>query len=267
MLRSLMPWLLNVLYAALLTLLSPVILWRMLRHGRYRRGIQQKLFGRLPVTPDGRPVAWFHAVSVGEIVQLQKIVDEFRRQTGNTWMVVVSTSTDTGYDLASQRFPGCQLVWFPLDFSWAVRTALQTLKPRLLVLVELELWPGLLLECSRQQVPVAIVNARLSERSFRRYLRGTWFLQPIFSSPRSLSHVPNACNDLACPLIASTSQDLSSSTVSPAVLSTRQRSCSGNSSRLTLKPPYSWPAVLRRRKNAGSSKPGSSSVACIPHCS
>jgi 3-deoxy-D-manno-octulosonic-acid transferase len=181
MLRSLMPWLLNVLYAALLTLLSPVILWRMLRHGRYRRGIQQKLFGRLPVTPDGRPVAWFHAVSVGEIVQLQKIVDEFRRQTGNTWMVVVSTSTDTGYDLASQRFPGCQLVWFPLDFSWAVRTALQTLKPRLLVLVELELWPGLLLECSRQQVPVAIVNARLSERSFRRYLRGTWFLQPIFS--------------------------------------------------------------------------------------
>lgn len=176
-----MPWVLNLLYAALLTLLSPVILWRMLRHGRYRRGIQQKLLGRLPVTPDGRPVAWFHAVSVGEIVQLQKIVDEFRRQTGDTWMIVVSTSTDTGYDLARQRFPGCQLVWFPLDFSWAVRNALQTLKPRLLVLVELELWPGLLLECSRQQVPVAIVNARLSERSFRRYRRGTWFLRPVFS--------------------------------------------------------------------------------------
>ncbi|MFM7055400.1 MAG: 3-deoxy-D-manno-octulosonic acid transferase [Planctomycetota bacterium] len=181
MLRSLMPWLLNLLYAALLTLLSPVIIWRMIRHRRYRRGLRQKLFGQLPFTLDTRPLAWFHAVSVGEIVQLRKIVDEFRRQTSDSWTIVVSTSTDTGYDLARQRFPDCQLVWFPLDFSWAVRRALQRLQPSLLVLVELELWPGLILECSRQNVPVAIVNARLSHRSFRRYLRARWFLQPVFS--------------------------------------------------------------------------------------
>ncbi len=177
-----MPWLLNLLYAALLALLSPVIFWRMLRHGRYRRGLTQKLFGRLPSLPDQQPVAWFHAVSVGEIVQLQKIVDEFRRQTRDSWTIVVSTSTDTGYDLAQQRFSGCQLVWFPLDFSWAIQKALDTVRPSLLVLVELELWPGLLLECSRRQIPVAIVNARLSERSFRRYLRAKWFLRPVFSS-------------------------------------------------------------------------------------
>lgn len=188
-----MHWVLNLIYAALLTLLSPVILWRMIRHGRYRRGIRQKLFGQLPFTPDGRPVAWFHAVSVGEIVQLQKIVDEFRRQTGDGWLVVVSTSTDTGYDLAKQRFPGCQLVWFPLDFSWAVRRALQTVQPRLLVLVELELWPGLLMECTRQRVPVAIVNARLSERSFRRYLRADWFLRPIFSRIALVASQSQSC--------------------------------------------------------------------------
>ncbi len=181
MLRSLTPWVLNLLYAALLTLLSPVILWRVIRHGRYRRGLSHKLFGQLPVITDARPLAWFHAVSVGEIVQLRKIVDEFRRQTNDSWTVVVSTSTDTGYDLARERFPDCRLVWFPLDFSWAVRRALQRLKPSLLVLVELELWPGLILECSRRQVPVVIVNARLSERSFRRYLRAGWLLQPVFS--------------------------------------------------------------------------------------
>jgi len=182
MLRSLMPWLLNLLYATLLVMLSPVIIWRMLRHGRYRRGLRQKLFGQLPAPPNHRPTAWFHAVSVGEIVQLQKIVEEFRKQTRDSWNIVVSTSTDSGYDLAQQRFSGCQLVWFPLDFSWAVRNALSAVRPSLLVLVELELWPGLLLECRRQQVPVAIVNARLSERSFRRYLRAERFLRPVFSS-------------------------------------------------------------------------------------
>jgi 3-deoxy-D-manno-octulosonic-acid transferase len=195
MLRSLMPWLLNPLYAALLALLSPVILWRMVRHGRYRRGLRQKLFGQLPSPPDRRPVAWFHAVSVGEIVQLQKIVDEFRQQTRDSWTIVVSTSTDTGYDLAQQRFSGCQLVWFPLDFSWAVRNALAAVRPSLLVLVELELWPGLLLECRRQQVPVAIVNARLSERSFRRYLRAERFLRPVFSSITLVAAQSQPCAD------------------------------------------------------------------------
>ena len=178
---SAMRWLLNLIYASLLTALAPVIAWRVLRHGRYRRGIPEKLCGRLNVRQDSRPVVWFHAVSVGEVIQLRNVVEEFRRQSDDRFRIVVSSSTDTGYDLAQSRFPGCQITWFPLDFSWAVSNALSRVQPDLVVLMELELWPGFLTECQNRNIPVAVINARLSERSHRRYRKIQWLLKPIFS--------------------------------------------------------------------------------------
>ncbi len=176
----LMRWLLNTVYLALLALLSPVIAWRMVRHGRYRRGLAEKLFGQIPKRIS-REVVWFHAVSVGEVIQLQKIVDEFRRLDDDHFDVLISTSTDTGFDLATKRFPDCQVTWFPLDFSWAVRNALLTVRPRLVVLMELELWPNFLAECQRGDVPVAVINARMSERSHRGYSRIRRLMAPLFS--------------------------------------------------------------------------------------
>lgn len=199
-----MRWLLNGLYAVLLTVLSPVIVWRIVRHGRYRRGLAEKLLGQLPSqaaihgdsqgssraaravaegcsSNDGRPVVWFHAVSVGEIVQLRRVVDVFRRETGERYAIVVSTSTDTGFDLARQRFADCCVTWFPLDFSWSVRRALQRVQPRVVVLMELELWPNFLAECRTCSVPVAVINARMSDRSHRRYLNVRRMLHPMFS--------------------------------------------------------------------------------------
>ena len=175
-----MRWLLNIVYLLLLTALSPLIAWRALRHGRYRRGLAEKLFGSVTIRHDGRPIVWFHAVSVGEVIQLQKVVDEFRSQTSDRFAVLVSTSTDTGYELARQRFPGCQLTWFPLDFSWAVCEAIHSIDPALVVLMELELWPNFLAECRARFVPIAVVNARLSERSHRGYSRILWLMAPLF---------------------------------------------------------------------------------------
>lgn len=175
-----MRWLLNTVYLLLLTALSPFIAWRVLRHGRYRQGIAEKLLGRLSTVNDGREVAWFHAVSVGEVIQLQKVVDEFRRQTSDRFSIVVSTSTDTGFELAIKRFPDCQVTWFPLDFSWAVANAVRTVRPSLVVLMELELWPNFLAECQRRQVPVAVINARMSERSHRGYSRIRKLMAPLF---------------------------------------------------------------------------------------
>lgn len=175
-----MRWILNSIYSLLLAALSPVIAWRMLRHGRYRQGLLEKFFGRVKVARDGRPAVWFHAVSVGEVIQLQKVVEEFRRQTRDRFQIVVSTSTDTGWDLAQKRFPGCQVTWFPLDFSWAARAAVRRIQPALVVLMELELWPNFLAECRRQSIPVSVVNARMSERSHRRYLRVRAVLRPMF---------------------------------------------------------------------------------------
>jgi 3-deoxy-D-manno-octulosonic-acid transferase len=184
---SVMHWLLNSVYVLLLTCLSPLIVWRMMRHGRYRRGLATKLLGRLQRPPGVRPVVWFHAVSVGEVVQLQKIVLEFRRATADRFAVLVTTSTDTGFDLAQQRFPDCTVDWFPLDFSWAVRNAISRVQPVQVVLMELELWPGFMAACRNRGIPVAIVNARLSERSFRRYQRVRGLLQPMFSGLRLIA--------------------------------------------------------------------------------
>lgn len=175
-----MTWVLNTGYAMLLTLLSPLILWRCLRHGRYRRGWPEKLLGRVPKPAGDRPVVWFHAVSVGEVLQLQKLVEDFRRQSGDDFEIVVTTSTDTGFELAASRFPDCTVTWFPLDFSWAVSASLRRIRPVMLVLMELELWPNLLQACRRQGVKTALVNARMSDQSFAGYSRLRRLVQPVF---------------------------------------------------------------------------------------
>ena len=87
-----MRWLLNTVYLALLAVLSPFIAWRMLRHGRYRSGLAEKLLGRLP-RQRGRAIVWFHAVSVGEVIQLQKVVAEFRRLSDDRFDDCVHSSS------------------------------------------------------------------------------------------------------------------------------------------------------------------------------
>ena len=182
----------NLLYAAALTVLSPVILYRMLRHGRYRRGIRQKFLGlsttEAQVMTQGKRCVWIHAVSVGEVNLLPRLVKELERDAAVA--IVVSTSTDTGYDLAVQHF-GSRCVFFcPLDFTWAVRRTLRNLKPLQLVLAELELWPNLVRMAAVQGCPAMIINGRLSERSSAGYQRFRKWTKSIF---RSIHWV--ACQD------------------------------------------------------------------------
>jgi len=173
-----MKWILNFVYTILLTLLSPVIIWRNLRHGRYRQGWKEKLLGRLPVFHDAK-VVWFHAVSVGEVLQLQRVVEEFRAAAADDVQILVTTSTDTAFALAKERFANCTVSWFPLDFSWAVSTALQRVQPNMVVLVELELWPNFLTTCAARGVRTALINARMSDRSFAGYNRIRRLVRPL----------------------------------------------------------------------------------------
>lgn len=173
-----MKWILNFIYAVLLTLLSPIILWRSLRHGRYRQGWKEKLLGRLP-TFHNRPVVWFHAVSVGEVLLLRHVVEKFQESVGVDVQLLVTTSTDTGFALARERFPDCTVSWFPLDFSWAVSAALQRVQPDMVVLVELELWPNFLSTCAARGVSTALINARMSDRSFAGYSKIRRLVRPL----------------------------------------------------------------------------------------
>jgi 3-deoxy-D-manno-octulosonic-acid transferase len=167
----------SLLLMAVLVVGAPYWLARMVNSGRYRTGIWQRL-GRVPAqlraAAAGRQVVWIHAVSVGEVLAATRLVAELETALGPGWIIVVSTTTATGQALAQQRFGGenaDRVFYYPLDFAWAVRAYLRALHPRLLVLMESELWPRMLVECGRRGIPVAVVNARVSDRSFARGMR------------------------------------------------------------------------------------------------
>lgn len=159
--------------ALVLVVGAPYWLFRMATSGKYRDGLSERLGfvpHRLLADPKGGPVIWVHAVSVGEMLAAARMIEDLRKELPG-WRIVVSTTTRTGQALARQRFGVENVFYFPLDFAFAVRAYLRALKPRLLVLMETEFWPRLLVECHRAQVPVAVVNARISDRSWPRYLR------------------------------------------------------------------------------------------------
>jgi 3-deoxy-D-manno-octulosonic-acid transferase len=168
-----MPWLLDAAYLLALVVLSPWLLYKAAATGKYRRGVLAKFFGLVDnskLKTQNSKLVWFHGVSVGEVHLLRQVIAAFRRRHPG-WQCVVSTTTDTGFDEARKHFPDLPVFFWPFDFSWAVRRALRRVRPSLVVLAECELWPNFLLAARRQGVPVAVINARMSPRSFGRYHR------------------------------------------------------------------------------------------------
>jgi len=167
----------------------PYWLYQVLRHGKYSRGFAERL-GKvpprlkveIPSSPAPAPVIWIHAVSVGEVLAVSGLVAEMRR-TFPQHRIFVSTTTDTGQDLARKRFGEENVFYFPMDFAFAIRPYLQALRPELVVLAETEFWPNFLRLVHASGARIAVVNARISDRSWPRYLRFQWALR------RMLVHV------------------------------------------------------------------------------
>lgn len=168
----------NIALLVGLVLSAPWWLWRMATTHKYRQGLLERL-GRVPRRirsgADRRPVIWLHAVSVGEVLAVSRLVDDLGRALPSH-RILMSTTTRTGQDLARQRFGADRVFYCPLDLAWAPRAYLNVLRPELLILAETEFWPNLLAGCFRSEIPVAVVNARISDRSWPRYrrLRGPW---------------------------------------------------------------------------------------------
>jgi len=172
-----------LIYSLLLTLglilSSPWWLLRMATTERYREGLRERLGGvpaRLREAVRGKRVVWVHAVSVGEVLAASRLVGELEAAFGDDFRVVVSTTTRTGQALARERFGSDRVFYMPLDFACTVLAYLRALHPAALVLMESELWPRMLHECGRTGVPVVVVNARVSDRSFARTMtvRSIW---------------------------------------------------------------------------------------------
>lgn len=135
---------------------------------KYGDGWPQR-FGRVPARAGDRPCIWIHAVSVGEVNATRSLVEELRRRLPNHDLVV-SATTRTGFEAATRAYPNLSVVHYPLDFPRAIRRTLDALRPDLILLMELEVWPNLLAEAGRRGIPVAIVNGRVTEeRSMARF--------------------------------------------------------------------------------------------------
>ena len=179
----------NVLLPVVLLVSLPGYLLRMIRRGNYRRNFGQRFGFYRPEVADALEAAerpcWIHAVSVGEVLIALKLIREMRRQQPGL-DVVLSTTTSTGYALANDKAADAgegkplTVIYNPVDFCSVVRRVMRRLDPRMLVLVEAEVWPNLVARAKKTGIPVSLVNARLSDRSERRFRKISALVQPVF---------------------------------------------------------------------------------------
>lgn len=174
----------NLFFPIVLVLLLPGFLLRMLRRGKYRHKFGQRFAiysarVRQKLSPGGW--TWVHAVSVGEVLIALKLIREMKQQDPDL-RVVLSTTTSTGYVLANrQRCDWLEPIYHPVDFYWIAQRAIRLIKPKLMILVEAEIWPNLTAEAKTQGAKLVLVNARLSQRSEKRYRLIRWLAAPIFN--------------------------------------------------------------------------------------
>ncbi len=146
-------------------------LFRLVRNRRRKRSPipLREYFGRVPARPVAAQCVWIHGVSLGEVNAIRTLVAELHRRAPDV-AVVVSSSTDTGWTRARELYPQLITFRFPLDFSPAIRAAFARLRPSIVVLMELEVWPNFLEVAAADGVPVVIANGRVTEaRSMRRF--------------------------------------------------------------------------------------------------
>lgn len=173
----------NLLFPVALLFFLPGYLVKMLRRGNYRDKFGQRLgfYHRATRTAlsAGRHT-WVHAVSVGEVMIALKLIATMK-QGEPTLRVALTTTTTTGFAFARRRAPDwTEVLYTPLDFWPIMQRAFALIRPTRIVLVEAEVWPNLTALAHQRQIPLALVNARLSSRSERRFQKFNWFVRPYF---------------------------------------------------------------------------------------
>jgi len=163
-----MQFILDCLYLLAGVAFAPVVVYRMIRHERYRKGWGQR-FGKIGRSTPQKPCIWLHAVSVGEVSAAKTLVSEFEKRFAD-FEIVLSTTTDTGFARASKLFGDKYSVfYFPFDFSRVMRRAFRQIGPAICLLMELEVWPNFVFTAHERNVPVVVVNGRISDKSFSQY--------------------------------------------------------------------------------------------------
>jgi len=175
----------NILFAVCFILSSPYYFVRMRRRGNWRKGFAER-FGKydtsLKQALTNRDTLWMHAVSVGEVNVCTQLIRALELRLPNL-KIVVSTTTTTGMGELHRKLPNhIGKIYYPIDRRLYVTRALNTIRPKAIVLVEAEIWPNFLWRARDLYMPVFLVNARLSDRSYRGYKRFGFLFRPLFAS-------------------------------------------------------------------------------------
>ena len=165
-----MKWILDLVYLAAAVALSPVVIYRMFRHGRYKAGWSQR-FGNVTRKQPEKKCIWIHAVSLGEVNATTTIIEELQSRFSD-YEILISTTTDTGFARANSLYGDEHTVfYFPLDFSWIRKRVFKNLKPTACLFMELEVWPNFVNIANKMNIPVVVVTGRISKNSFEKYLK------------------------------------------------------------------------------------------------
>lgn len=160
-------------YTIVFYLLLPILVLRLFWRGRSNHAYWQRIGERFGFVsaPTDKPILWLHSVSVGETIAARPLVEKLL-QTYPTYRVWITTTTLTGSETV-KRLYGERVLhsYFPFDIPQVVQRFLQRVQPHLLLVIETEIWPNLFAACQQQHIPIMLVNARLSEHSFKRYQR------------------------------------------------------------------------------------------------
>ncbi len=162
----------------------PYWLWLLARGRRYREGLSERLGSvpqRLELRPEHAPRIWIQAVSVGEVLAVAELVARLRAAYPGG-RVFISTTTAAGQELARERFGEESVFYLPFDFGFAIQPYLRWMQPQLVMLAETEFWPNLLRLAKKSGARVAVVNARISDRSLPGYRRWRGFLRAALAN-------------------------------------------------------------------------------------
>jgi 3-deoxy-D-manno-octulosonic-acid transferase len=175
----------NIILFVAAFFLVPYYIMRMLLTGKYRQSIGPK-FGFIPrdssETMKGSPRIWIHAVSVGEVTAAAPIVSSLRELFPSA-CIILSTSTETGQDMARRMVPDAtSYIYYPLDIPFVVSKVINLTAPDIFVPVETEIWPNFIRICREKGVKIIMVNGRISPRSFKRYSKTKFFWRNVLTS-------------------------------------------------------------------------------------
>ncbi|NVN98246.1 MAG: 3-deoxy-D-manno-octulosonic acid transferase [Geobacteraceae bacterium] len=179
------------IYNILLWVLLPLILiyhtYRAYKRGRPAALLQRFGFDTAALTSllGGRRPILVHAVSVGESIAVKPLLTALRKCYPDV-PLVISNMTETGREISSKISDITAAVYFPFDYTFACSNLLDAMNPRLIIIAETEIWPNFAREANRRSIPLMMVNGRISDRSFGRYLKMSWFFTPVLARFTSL---------------------------------------------------------------------------------